>query len=265
MQVTEFHTFEGEYADLASDIATATHQNFALRIRDWLNLLDETPESAAIIARLELQTDFDSWFQEGLNSQRGMVGSGRLKWAENREERLGQYLGVFRFLASEEDAFSGFAVAFAWAGSNLNQNVTKIADDYFQPFQRDLLRKFSREWDKALIGTSLPADRVVRLDGTAPDVLELREKLSALERMMRESTSNAFRSEPGFDRSLIELAAGNQIIAAEEVRVSVVETLVIPALKWLGAKAAETAVQVGVTAVLVLIAAIFGLKILGIT
>lgn len=262
--MSEVEEFEEIYRDLVHDVESSSYSNFSTRLKDWFNLLDETPQIHHTIEGLSPDFDFDSWYGAGLESASSMVGSARLNWSEDRNYRLGQYLKLFRFLSNDEDAYVGFCSNFAWAGPKLNDGIIKIIDDYYRPFQRDLLRKLIKEWKSEAINEAPASDRVVLFHDNFEDISDLRTKISDIESYVRNITSNSLRSDPDYLRNVAEISATSTILQADSARVSIISKLTLPALKWLGEKAAGQAIALTVTAALVLIAKIFGLKILGI-
>lgn len=255
--------FEEDYRDRLDDVLRSEHRNFAQRLTDWLGLLDSSPESSWVIKNLEKGIDFDSWFQEALKTRRGMVGSGRLNWSSDRTERLGQTLALVRYLAAEEGAGVNFAMSFMYAGSNLNDNVQKVVDQLIEPFGRDLWKHIERENKTQGGRDAAPAsDRVVKLDhNSAP----YKDAVSKIEDVLKDARSlNSLAAEPEFDRVEAELSAGKRLLEAAAARVEAIKVVLIPPLQWIGKKVGEHALGIAVTALIALIASIFGITIPGI-
>jgi hypothetical protein len=177
----------------------------------------------------------------------------------DRTDRLAQQLGLVRWLAAGDNNIGQYSTAFSWAGSNLNDNKHKIADELIEPFARDLLRHIER------VRKSMPsipaADRIVPVNHNSPEVQDLEIKLSEL--LAAIERSNSLRAEPEFDRNLAELSAGKRLLEADAVRPSALGALLAPALKWFGDHVAGTALGMLITAAAVLLAAHFGITIPG--
>ncbi len=255
--------FEEDYRDRLDDALRSEHRNFAQRLAEWLNLLDNSPASSQVVAELEDGLDFNAWFQHAVSSRRGMVGSGRLDWSSDRKTRLGQTLGLVRHLASEENAGINFAMGFMYAGSNLNDNISKIVDQLIEPFGRDLWKHIVRTNRSSSSQASVPsADGVVAIDHNSAPYQSLIAQLEKLERDARSTNSIAML--PEFDRVEAEVSAGRRLLEAASARVEAIRVVLVPALKWIAERAGEGAIGVAVTAILVLIAGIFGFTLPGV-
>lgn len=255
----DFEDFSSEYQDRVDDVLRSSHRNFSLRLRDWLDLLDGSSVSKPAIDTLTRGFDFAPWYAAGAETVGSMVGSGRLEWSRDRQERLAQYLGLARHLASDEDAYADFSSQFLWAGKRLDDNVSKINNEIITPFARDLLKHIEKS---RLAADRAPAsDRLVPLDHNSSGVAKLNERLEEVETRMRES--NSLKLDDEYDRNLAEVGAARRLMSATKVRLSALEALLVPALKWLGAKTAENALQIAVTALLMLLASVLGMTIPG--
>ena len=95
----------------------------------------------------------------------------------------------------------------------------------------------------------------------SPEVQDLEGRLGELETAME--TSNSLKSEPEFDRNLAEIGATRRLLAATTVRLSALGALLLPALKWIGEKAADHAIGLLITAIAALLATAFGMTIPG--
>jgi hypothetical protein len=254
-----FETFLHDYEDRVDDLRRSDWTSLSLYLSDWLDLLDNAPQSYAVIKDLDGKCDFKTWFAEAQASKGSMVGTGRLNWSRDRTIRLAQQLGLMRYLASGEDVHTNFSIDFAWASSNLNDNKYKLVDEYIEPFARDLLRHIERV---RATETLLPAsDRVVPLDHNSPGVRELGEKLDQVERQMK--ASNSLKHEPELERNLAEIGAARRLFEAATVRISALTVLLVPALKWLADKATDAVIAIAIGAIAALLASLFGITIPG--
>lgn len=259
----DLEDFTDEYADRANDVEASSYRTFAQRLRDWFTLLDETPQVSAVVTKLESTTDFQEWYTAGLGTVRGMVGSGRLAWADDRTTRLGQTIGLFRHLSQEEMAFSRFCSSFFWAGKNYDDMVYKITAEMFAPFARDLLKHIQRQVASKPIDAAPASDRIVTLDHNSAPYRELTTSLSRLEEHVRGLNDFPDSAEER-ERILAELSAGGRLLAAARARVDGMVAVLLPALKWLGEKIADNLVSILVTAAMGAIALVLGITIPGI-
>jgi hypothetical protein len=254
-----YDEFLQDFEDRLDDIRRADWRQFALALSDLLLLIDTSVQSASVVRPLGARVDFDAWYADCKTTVGGMVGSGRLNWSPDRTDRLAEQLGLVRLLSSSENEMADFSGSFSWAGANLNDNKRKIVDELIEPFARDLLRYIDRSRRSA---PTIPAsDRVVPVNHNSPEVQELEGRLGELETAME--SSNSLRQEAEFDRNLAELSAGRRLLEADSVRPSALGLVLGPALKWLGDHVAGTAISMIVTAIVVLLAAHFGIVVPG--
>jgi len=203
----DFDQFAAEYNDLMSDVLSSEYRSFSMRLQDWLDFVDQSPPSRATVKRLGETVNFYDWYNAALTTRGGSVGSGRLDWARDRTERLGQQLGLVRHLAVKEMAFADFSTDFMWAGSKFNDSVAMINDQIIRPFARDLLKHIERAGASA---DEVPAsDRIVTLDHNSPDVANLMEQIGLVKEAM--TSSNSLRVEKDFERNLAEISAGRRL------------------------------------------------------
>lgn len=71
-----FEDFESEYADLVSDVMNARFEFYEARLRDFLGHLDASEWSKGAVKTLSDGFDFSTWYQQGTQTTRSMVG----KW-----------------------------------------------------------------------------------------------------------------------------------------------------------------------------------------
>jgi hypothetical protein len=53
-----------EYDDLGAAVASANHRLYQENLARWSSIIDETPEFARVVSRLEMLNDFDAWYQD---------------------------------------------------------------------------------------------------------------------------------------------------------------------------------------------------------
>lgn len=199
--------FEEDYNDRLNDVLRSDYRSFPVRLRDWLALLDASPESTPLMSELGEVSDFDTWFEAAQDTCGGMVGSGRLDWDSDRQKRLAQILGLVRHFSAEEDAALQFAMGFMYAGTNLNDNIYKVIEQIIEPFGRDLWKaiiRYNRDGRQAAIAPA--ADRVVTLDHNSAAYCDLLDKL---DHILQESRSiNSVAADPEYERVEAEIGAG---------------------------------------------------------
>lgn len=256
--------FETEYLDLASDVSRANYTTYEQKLRDFIAHIDECEWASARAAALAPGFDFSPWYVAAGNASGGMVGSGILDWAKNRKVRVGQQLALFRHFAQNEDAYMNFSTDFMYAGSRLDDMVTEINAQLFEPFARDLLKDLYKHSPLETKSANVPAsDRIVSVDHNAMAYQEVESNLGCLERTVQSSNALGAEGPEERDRIVAEISAARRLLKGTHIRLEALWALVVPALKWIGNKIAESAAQIAVTAAFVGLAALFGVSIPG--
>ncbi len=244
----DFDAFEAEYYDLVQDVLNSKHQNFEMRLTDFIAHLDAHPPVKSAISAIEPK-DFQEWYKRAQTSKGSMVGSATLPWERDRTKRLGQELALLRHFSEKEDAYLNFALDFMYTDSNYDQNVYTVSSQVFDPTQRNLLKYLKRTVPS--VENGVPAsDRVVRLDHNSADYRDTLSQLSSVENAVRESNSIGAADPENRDRTLSEIAASRQLLGAPMVRASLLWGLVGGALMWLLGQVAGHALEPTIKALL---------------
>ncbi|HEU4342023.1 MAG TPA: hypothetical protein VFU31_10665 [Candidatus Binatia bacterium] len=154
----DFDALWKRYWELVGDVVISKHQFFMSNLQRWLNLLEQDHRIVPILARLERDIDFGTWYQECLKTTSGMVGSGALTWPMDADKRLGMHLALIRAFASQKIPFQDFCHHFLWTRNDFNVMANDIAEQIFQPFSRDLQYEIDRKLRMASIATAPAAD-----------------------------------------------------------------------------------------------------------
>lgn len=256
--------FEAEYSDLASDVSRANYTTYEQKLRDFIEYIDDCRWASAQAAGLAPGFDFGSWYETARKTTGSMVGSGTIEWARNRTIRLGQQLALFRHFANHQDAYMNFSTDFMYAGSRFDDMIAEINAQLFEPFARDLLKNLSRHAPLETKSAHTQAsDRVVALDHNSAAYRDTEANLQSLERTVQASNALGAESPEERDQIVAELSAARRLLKAARVRLDALSTLIVPALKWIGSKIADTTVQIAIAAILAALAAMFGVPIPG--
>src|SRR5690242_8008236 len=97
------------YDELSGFVTRSKYQTFAHNLNRWFAHLNEQPATAALVERLERRTDFQAWYNQCQATVGSMIGSGKLVWPANNEDRIGIQASLFRFFAAEPDRVTDFA------------------------------------------------------------------------------------------------------------------------------------------------------------
>lgn len=261
---TSFEQFAADYADLANDVINAGYETYETKLTDWLDFIEREPISKDRIANLQQGFDFDAWYEAAKATVGSMVGSGRLDWAKDRTERLGQQLALFKHFTANDFSWSDFTSNFLWAGSRYNDSIRKLNSELFEPFARDLLKDIQRSGTAHQASPEIPAaDRIVTLDHNARPYVQAVNGLDQVMDDLQRSNEIGADDPSTRERIVAELDAGRRLLKASQVRAQAVWAVVYPALRWLADNTASTTLGVAVTAVIVLLAKLLGFDIPG--
>jgi len=256
--------FEAEYSDLADDVSRANYTTYEQKLRDFIAHIDACEWARARASQLAPGFDFGTWYQAARQTTGSMVGSGTLQWAADRKVRLGEQLELFRHFAETEDAYMNFASDFMYAGSRFDDMIREINDQLFEPFARDLRKDLFKHSPLETKSADVPAsDRIVAVDHNSADYKTVETNLEALERAGQTSNALGAESPEERDRVVAEISATRRLLKAARARMEAVLTLIVPALKWIGSKIADSTVQIAIAAVIAALAAMFGVAIPG--
>jgi hypothetical protein len=257
-----FEEFRSEYEDLVSAVSSSGYTNYSMRLRDWLDFLEDSDISRDRIRALEKMIDFKGWY-ESANRAHGLAGSGDLPWARDRTERLGQLIGLFRHFADEDMSFTDFSLNFLYAGSQFDDMIYKINTELFDQFSRDLLKDLARAYEQGGARNAPASDRIVTLDHNSAAYRDVTDKLAELQRVAETSNELAANHPAERERVVAELDAGRRLLRAVTVRAETVWSVLRPALAWLGEKSTDSIVGILVGAVAVILAGLLGISIPG--
>jgi hypothetical protein len=229
--MSDFSNFRAVFDEVTDDVMRARYQFFAEHLQNWLATLDETPQVKIIIERLQKGLDVNEFLNKSHATAGSMVGSAKLLWPEDRLQRLGMKLLVFREIAEKRIEAWNFGHDFMWAGSNLDDNVRALADQLFLPTTKELRRYLETEFAKEdavveiMREAAIPAsDRIVRLDHNDPRYKSVVEALETLEHVIRDS--NLYDDPEEKEMHLAEISAGRRLFESTKVRVAAIVTIV---------------------------------------
>ena len=256
--------FEAEYLDLSDDVSRASYKTYEQKLRDFIRHIDSCDWARARAAKFAPGFDFASWHTAARKSVSSMVGSGRLDWASDRKVRLGQQLALFRYFAETDDAYMNFSSDFMYAGSRFDDMIREINSQIFEPFSRDLLKDLAKHSPLETKSADVPAsDRIVPINHNSSDYRQAEANLETLERTVQSSNALGSESPEERDRIVAEISATRRLLRAARARIDAIWGLVVPALKWIGGKIADAAVQIAIAAVAAALASLFGVAIPG--
>jgi|HubBroStandDraft_5_1064220.scaffolds.fasta_scaffold60684_2 hypothetical protein len=257
--------FWDEYDLLADNAASASYKLIPNALKRWLSLLDGELIVSNEIAPLESSADFEKWLADCEATQGSMLGSAILAFPIKKEEWLGSHLFLIRKAAADESIAIDIGHTFLTTENGFDAMVREFQYQVFSPLRVELRRYLERKLASiqapAQNTNTVPAsDRVVRLDHNSNTYTEAIQALNRVRDAVAESNEYADQDDKG--QRVAELDASLVLLDSPQVRVSVVQTLVIRCLKYLGDKFVEGIVAVLVSAAIAALAAIFGFHLL---
>lgn len=237
--------FESEYVDLVSDVTRANYATYEQKLNDFIAHIDDCNWAAARCSSLAPTFDFNSWYDAALGTTGSMAGSGSLDWARDRKVRLGQQLDLFRYFAANKDAYLNFSANFMYSGSRLDDMIDEINSQIFDPFARDLLKVLRQLAPLETKSIDVPAsDRSVSVDHNSVLYKDVEANLASLERIVQTSNALGAESPEERDRVVAEISAGRRLLKAARVRIDALWSILIPCLKWIGIKIADSFLRI---------------------
>ena len=255
--MTEFFQ---DYEDASNDVMRANQKFFIEKLRAWFQTIDSNKTASPIIQKLESIVDFDKWYEDQSASAGGMVGSGILNWPEDQAAALGVQLSLLRAISANKIEWPHFAMHFLGSPNQYDNMVMDISNQIFAIVTRDLRKKIVRPDTHITPADDIPAaDRVVRRDDNAE---AFNEAISATQTVATAFNGvNDYANHDEKQRLIAEIAAGQTLLEAPEVRVAAVWSTVWNALRFLAKKAFDTTLTKLIGVALVKLAMLFGFSI----
>lgn len=240
---TDFEDFFEDFEHYSTEVTLARHQDFARTLREWFKIFESAPEPLrARISWLRNLLPDGKLASEIIVQGRGMVGSGKLNWPDDLEQRLSGQLQLLEALTEKEDSAWQFAFNFfPGGGNNINDTLAQLVRHLFEPHARELRRYLTRNVDKPLSGDVPASDRIVRIDHNQ---LAYTETISAISNTADALVGDNAIGPEDRDRIKFELDSGMLLLQAETVRVGAIEAVLIQALRWLSANFAGAALGI---------------------
>ncbi len=256
--------FESEYSDLGSDVSGANYTTYEQKLRDFIAHIDGCSWAFARAADLTRGFNFAAWYEAAQDTTGSMVGSGTIPWSQDRKVRLGQQLALFRHFADNADAYMQFSSNFMYAGGRFDDMISEINTQLFIPFARDLLKDLYRHSPLETKSADVPAaERIVTVDHNSQSYKDAEFNLGSLERTVQTSNVLGADSPQEQDRVVAEISAARRLLNAARVRLEALWVVLVPSLKWISSKIADTSVQIVIGSIIAALAAMFGVAIPG--
>ena len=240
--------FFGEYDEVVHRLAMARERDFAPMLRRWFMCLDQAPEIiASEIRRLQKLENWEVVSGEVMKRSGGMVGSGRLKWPDDRDRRMGGQILLLRNLASEEIRVLDFSLNYFYAGdNNIDSTTNEMASQFFEPHAEELRRRLEDVIDAMEDASddaiyAFVSDRVIKLDHNSAlffaAIAALDETISHLKESNEIDPEEKVRLE-------VELNCGLEMAKAPRTRIGAIRVVLVDTLTWIGEKFASSIVGI---------------------
>jgi len=104
------------------EVSRASHQNIDDALKRYAHALSRTGPVGTELAELLPAVDFNSWYQSALATKGGMVGSAKLNWPLEPEDRVALQYELVHRIAAEEIDLTDFTYTFTHEANNFNAN-----------------------------------------------------------------------------------------------------------------------------------------------
>jgi len=255
--VSDFTNFRAVYDELTDEVNRARYQFLPDHLNSWFEHLDDTPQVAVVVNKLQDGQDLDAWYKHAENTRGSFVGSGTLDWPAGRENALGMRLLMFRACAEKKLDAAMIGHSFIYVGNNINDNAHAVIEQIFMPMASELRRYLEREVARADTVPSVPAaDRVVPLDHNKPEYQDAVESLDRLIKTLKESNDYADIVEKG--QRIAEVSAARRLLDAALVRIEPLVSLLRPIVIQFANELKDKLVTIAVSAAVAALIALFG-------
>ncbi len=129
-----------EARDKLDELSDASHQNIDNVLKQYFNAINPISDVGETLVVNLPEMDFEEWYQRAMDSRGGMVGSGRLEWPINTEERLSLQYQLIQSMANGSVDISDFAFDFTHQGGQIDHSNRAFVSQVFVPFHKDMLR-----------------------------------------------------------------------------------------------------------------------------
>ena len=122
------------------EVSRASYQNIDDALRRYEHALSRDGLVPTALANALAKISFDDWYTSVSATKGGMVGSAKLTWPLEPDERVAlQYLLVQRITAGEID-LTDFTYTFTYERNNFDDNNRAFFERILVPFHNDLIR-----------------------------------------------------------------------------------------------------------------------------
>lgn len=122
------------------EVSRASHQNVDDALKRYAYTLSRTGPVGSALETILPDIDFESWYEAALSTQGSMVGSAKLTWPLEPDQRVAlQYELIHRIAAAEID-LTDFAFTFTYEANSFNDNNYAFFERVLVPFHNDLIR-----------------------------------------------------------------------------------------------------------------------------
>jgi hypothetical protein len=252
--LSDFTNFRAVYDELTDEVLRAQHQFIPDHLRNWIELIDSTPEPAQIVGQLERGVDFRGWWDAMVQNYQNTGGASVLQFPDDPRERLGMKMQLFRAAQKREVDLALAGHLFSNNGDgDINVLARGFIDQVFRPFAAELRRNFERQLNAQ--GNAPASDRTVRLDHNSVDYRAAADAVENLERTIK--AANDFADADERDQRIAEVGAVRRLLSAVLVRVEPIISLLRPLALQFAKGVKDSLVAIAVTAAVSALIALF--------
>lgn len=136
-----------EAKERLEEFSRASYQNAEDALNRYYHVLRSEGAVGSLLESLLPSVDFDSWYAEVSATEGSMVGSAKLRWPPDRNERVALQLALLRQVATNELPLVDFAYRFTHA-SDIDGSIRAFFERLLVPFHNDLVRVLKQQLEE---------------------------------------------------------------------------------------------------------------------
>ena len=126
-----------KFSNSANDLINSSYNTFSSNLKNFLSLCENDKKISPIIDDIkELNLDFDSWYNNSMNTVGSMVGSGKLAFPEEEKEKMYIIYSLLRKVNNGDIEIISFSLKF------LARNRYDKVQDYIIYFNEEITKRF---------------------------------------------------------------------------------------------------------------------------
>ena len=168
---------------ILEEMQHSSSQNFDDIFKRYAWTLRPDGQIGTLLTPLLPDTDFQEWYSAIKATQRQMVGSAKLSWPNERNERIAIQYTLIRLISLDKIKLNNFAHNFTYVRGTITDNYIAFFERILVPFHNELLkllRKYIETDEEELAGdvpNKMQSDQIFKeianhiKEGNIPDII----------------------------------------------------------------------------------------------